>query len=293
MHDQADELRQLVLRETSAIVPAGASSPRLIVVASGKGGAGATTVAIHLAMSLAHRGRPTLLVDADLHSANATAKCHLEPNHSIADVLSGKKSIHEVLERGPGGIQVLPGAWGDCVSCLPTAQDRFIGQLRQFAPHAEFVVLDVGRGFDRVVRRFWQTADTILAVTTAEAVSVLDTYAAIKVLIGACPLADVRSVVNFAPDQDVAADVHGRLQRACRRFLGIDVTSSGYLGVDPALGAFDARSLLSQAPRSAVAQRFDALTADLLKVRPWKEAPSATSSLRAMPWEHARQTDAA
>ena len=291
MHDQADELRQLVLRETSAVAPAPSSGPRLIVVASGKGGAGATTVAIHLAMSLAHRGRPTLLVDADLNSANATAKCHLEPKHSIADVLEGKKSIHEVLERGPGGIQILPGAWGDRVSCLPSAQDRFIGQLRQLAPHAEFVVLDVGRGFDRVVRRFWQTADTILTVTTAEVVSVLDTYAAIKVLIGACPLADVRSVVNFASDQDAAADVHGRLQRACRRFLGIDVTCAGFIGDDPTLRAFTPGSLLRQAPVAAAS--FDALTTDILKVRPWREAPAVARSLRAMPWEHGEATDAA
>jgi len=32
---------------------------------------------------------------------------------TIADVLSGRRSVHEVLQPGPAGIQVVPGAFSD------------------------------------------------------------------------------------------------------------------------------------------------------------------------------------
>ena len=48
-------------------------TPRKIVVSAGKGGVGTTTVAVNLAVSLARLGCRTVLVDADLSGADATA----------------------------------------------------------------------------------------------------------------------------------------------------------------------------------------------------------------------------
>ncbi len=45
--------------------------PQVIGVASGKGGAGKTTVSINLAVALALRGHKVMLLDADLGMANA------------------------------------------------------------------------------------------------------------------------------------------------------------------------------------------------------------------------------
>ena len=45
--------------------------PQVIGVASGKGGAGKTTVSINLAVALAMRGHKVMLLDADLGMANA------------------------------------------------------------------------------------------------------------------------------------------------------------------------------------------------------------------------------
>ena len=44
---------------------------QVIGIASGKGGAGKTTVSINLAVSLAMRGNKVMLLDADLGLANA------------------------------------------------------------------------------------------------------------------------------------------------------------------------------------------------------------------------------
>jgi MinD-like ATPase involved in chromosome partitioning or flagellar assembly len=111
MQDQADELRQLVLRSAAAARHPAAPPPPLIVLHGAKGGVGTTSLAVNLAVSLARAGRRAVLVDADFHQPDATALCGLSDGDSVADVLAGRRTVHEVLQPGPAGIQVVPGLW--------------------------------------------------------------------------------------------------------------------------------------------------------------------------------------
>jgi flagellar biosynthesis protein FlhG len=234
MSDQANDLRQLVLRAQRP-APTSASPPKLVVVTSGKGGVGTTTLAVNLAIALARDGRRAVLVDADLDGADAGTLCRIEdPTHTIADILSGRLSVHEALVRGPGGIQVLPGAWGRdrLIDCSEPAQQRLLSQLKCLGAYADFVILDAGSRANRVAGQFWQAADHILLVTTTEVVSIMDGYAAVKILAGTELRACLQSVVNLAPSAAAAADVHQRLGRACRRFLGLKLSSAGHVPCD-------------------------------------------------------------
>ena len=245
MPDQANELRQLVLR-AAVHSPAAEQPPKLIVVTSGKGGVGTTTVAVNLAIALARDGRRTVLVDADLEHADAGRLCHLEePAHTVAEILSGTLSVHEALERGPAGIQVLPGAWGrgELVDCSPAAQQRLIHQLKCLGAYADYIILDVGSGANRVIGHFWQAADCVLLVTTPDVVSLMDAYAAVKVLCAAGTRPMLKSLVNEAPNQATTADVQQRLSRACRRFLGLKISAAGHLPSDPCVAKAAAEGL--------------------------------------------------
>src|SRR5271170_5407621 len=105
VHDQADELRQLVrqnFKPAQALGPA----PRLIVVSGGKGGVGASTVSMNLAVALARLGNRTVWVDGDLNRGGAMELPHGLQRGSLVDVLAGRRTIHEVLELGPAGVQI-------------------------------------------------------------------------------------------------------------------------------------------------------------------------------------------
>src|SRR2546421_4533550 len=111
MNDQAKLLRQLV-REEAENRPAHADDhARLIVVAAGKGGVGATTVAANLAIALSRAGHACVLVDGHPHTADATTLCGLDAQFGVSHVVAGWRSAEETLLAGPGGIQVLPGVW--------------------------------------------------------------------------------------------------------------------------------------------------------------------------------------
>lgn len=92
--DQAKELRQLVRIDGARLAPQ-LPPPRLILVAGGKGGVGTSTVALNLAVTLAQLGQRVVLVDADPAAADITARLGLLPDHGIAQVLSGWRTVRE------------------------------------------------------------------------------------------------------------------------------------------------------------------------------------------------------
>ena len=166
MTDQAAELRKLVLAEARTAAGNFEHRPRLLVITGAKGGVGATTTAVNLAVALADHGARVVLVDADPNRAGVASLCGLDEQHGLADVLAARRDIHEVLVRGPAGIQVAPGVWAPdsrvvrATGPMPidtgsgTVNDlfseraaaRLLRQLSGLGRHAEWAVLDVGQG---------------------------------------------------------------------------------------------------------------------------------------------------
>lgn len=237
MRDQAAELRKLVLAAPHGAAGGLAPVPQLLVLTGGKGGVGTTTLAVNLAVSLADHGARVVLVDADLQRADVTNLCGLGAATGFADVLASRRDIHEVLMRGPCGLQVVPGVWagGKSTGYSEKAQYRLLRQLRALGRHAEWVLVDVGHGTPDVLGRFWHAADHVLLVSTPEPVSVLDTYATIKTLLTDELTCGLHLIVNRAAGEDEAHDVHRRIDQSSRRFLGRSIGALGYVPSDPAI----------------------------------------------------------
>jgi flagellar biosynthesis protein FlhG len=265
IHDQADELRQLVRQNPMPAVTSG-PAPRLIVVSGGKGGVGATTVAMNLAVALARLGNRTVWVDGDLNRGGAIDLGHGSQRGSLVDVLSGRRTIHEVLERGPASVQILPGAWApaDLTEFSATSQFRFIADLKHLGLHADTVVVDLGSGRNHFVRRFWQVADLVLLVATADAAAVMESYAAIKVLLAGDTNVPIHTLVNFAEPAE-AATVHERISSACRRFLGLRIADLGSLPISHEVAQAAAGGHLHAwaASEGALGQRMELLAEGL------------------------------
>ena len=85
---------------------------RIIAVASGKGGAGKTNVSVNLAVAFARQGGRTMLVDCDMGLANAAILLGIPSAWTIGDLLSGRCGVEDLLQRGPAGLQFLPGHSG-------------------------------------------------------------------------------------------------------------------------------------------------------------------------------------
>jgi flagellar biosynthesis protein FlhG len=257
MSDQAYRLRAL-MHAGEARAPRAAGAPRLLAIAGAKGGVGTTSVAVNLAIAFARDGRRALLVDTARDRADLAAQCGLADGPGVADVLAARRSLHEAIQLGPAGIQVLSGrrADGPPADWSAAAGHLLVRELRGLGPHADVVLLDVGAALDAAARHFWRWTDEIVLVTTPDTVAVMDAYAAVKTHCEVPESMRVAILINKSPDSQAAQDAQFRLQRACRRFLGIDVRTLGAISNDAEFGAAAAlfRPLLVHAPASTAAQ---------------------------------------
>lgn len=129
---------------------------RIVAVASGKGGVGKTWLAIALAHSAARAGRRVLLFDGDLGLANVDIQLGLTPEHDLAVVIAGRATLGQTaLQYAEGGFDIVAGRSGSgALSALdPERLVRVLAALRAEARRYELVLLGLGAGLDRAVRR--------------------------------------------------------------------------------------------------------------------------------------------
>jgi len=248
--------------------PAPRTRPRVIAIASGKGGVGKSHVAANLAYCIARADRRTLLVDADLGMANLDLLLGLTPGRNLGHVVTGQVDLGATLMEGPGGMMFLPGASGLARAADLSEADRarLMDQLLGLEESAELIIIDTGAGISRNVIAFAAAADDVLVVTTPEPTAMTDAYGFIKVLHGTGYAGRIGVVVNQAADRAEGRSVYGRLAKTTSRFLGRVIYDLGFLPHDSqvALAVRARRPVVACQPAAKISRALIELSARLL-----------------------------
>ena len=180
---------------------------RKIVVTSGKGGVGKTTVTATLGRKLARSGYRVVLVDGDVGLNNLDVVTAIERRvvYDMSDVLSGKcRAFQALVSDTESPMRILPSSKD---STLLTAQ-AFRGIVDGFSEF-DFVIIDCPAGIEHGFHRAISSADEALVVTTPSASAIRDADKVIGLLAG-YRLADVSLVVNrVRPDMVVRGEMIG------------------------------------------------------------------------------------
>jgi capsular exopolysaccharide synthesis family protein len=114
-----------------------------LVLTSAAPGEGKTTIAAHLAIANADRGKKTLLVDGDLRRPSLHAKFGLTPKEGLANVLTGELPWQDVVVpiEGRPNLSILPAGLGSH-RAADLIGPRLATLLDEFGKDFDLVILD-------------------------------------------------------------------------------------------------------------------------------------------------------
>jgi len=184
--------------------------PRIITIGSGKGGVGKTFLSVNLAAEFARRGQRVCLFDADLGLANANILLGLEPEHTLEDVIDGRRALPDILVSAGSGLDVVPGASGveRLANLAPEEAGRIQEQLAWLNRY-DLVLFDASSGVGRTVLQLALASPEVLLVMTPEPTALTDAYAFLKLLRQKSFRGRLQVVVNNA-HTEAAANPVGR-----------------------------------------------------------------------------------
>jgi flagellar biosynthesis protein FlhG len=254
--------------------PARWSRPQLrsLVITSGKGGVGKSTLAANLAVALGQAGARVLLVDADFSQANLDLLLGVHPRWDLQHVLSGEKSLEEIVVSGPPGVRLVPAASG--VPELADLDDYRLEVLwrgmSQLEHDADVVLIDTASGVSRPVTWLCHAAREVLVVTTPEMPAFSDAYGLIKLLQQQGLTRPPHLVVNHADGPEEAEETAQRIRLVARRFLQLELDPWGSVPYDPAVprAVRQQEPVLTAFPQSPAAHAIRALARHLWDVVP-------------------------
>ncbi len=232
MKDQATTLRQMTIPENH-VMPgvimqepivkrlAVTSHARTIAITGGKGGVGKSNVAVNVALELAFAGWRVSLLDADLALANADLLMGLNPQFHLGHVLSGQRTLAEVVIETDGGVRLIPGGSGieELANLSRAQQQTLIAELSAMEDASDFMIIDTPAGIAHNVTSVLRAAGEVIIVTTPDPTAVVDAYATIKVLHHQSPANPVGIVVNDVVGIGDAEETFAQIQAAATRFL--------------------------------------------------------------------------
>lgn len=158
---------------------------RKIVITSGKGGVGKTTVAANLGAKIAATGKRVVLVDLDIGLNNLDIVMGIENKvvYDIIDCVKGRCRIKQALiapDKNYPSLYVLPSCHGYDKASVTGQNIKIV--IDKLAVVFDYILIDCPAGIENGFHRAASVADEAIIVTTPHMSSIRDAEKVIEVL---------------------------------------------------------------------------------------------------------------
>jgi len=222
MTDQAAGLRRMAKQRPVQV----------IAVASGKGGVGKTNVSVNLSLALVESGKEVLLLDADLGLANVDLLLGLHSEYNLSHVITGERTLEEVIVEGPEGLKIIPAASGTQMmsELSPNQHAGVIRAFSELSTPIDVLMIDAAAGISDSVISFTKASNEVIVVVCDEPTSLTDAYALMKVLNTDHGVQRFNILANSIRSPQEGLGLFAKLSRVTDHYL--DVTLD-YMGAVP------------------------------------------------------------
>jgi flagellar biosynthesis protein FlhG len=212
----------------------GRSDARVISITSGKGGVGKTSIVANLGYAFDKLGKKVLVLDADLGLGNLDVLLGLAPKYNLSHVITGEKTIEEILISGPRNMKILPASSGiqELTQLTKEQKIQILTQLDHLIDSVDILLIDTAAGISSNVMDFNATAQEIVVVVSPEPTSITDAYALMKVLSLKYSEKVCKLLVNMTTRPDEGREVYRQLHLVTDRFLDICIEYLGCIQYD-------------------------------------------------------------
>lgn len=156
----------------------------VIVITSGKGGVGKTTITANLGAKLALAGKKVVLIDTDIGLRNLDVVMGLEGRivYHLVDVIEGNCRIKQALikDKKHQGLYLIPAAQTkDKSAIIPEQMIKLTEILKE---QYDYIILDCPAGIEQGFKNAIAGADRAIVVTTPEVSAIRDADRIIRLL---------------------------------------------------------------------------------------------------------------
>ncbi len=241
---------------------------KTIVITSGKGGVGKTSVSVNAALELAGKGFRTCLFDADFGLANVNILLGIHPEKNLDDFIFRGLPLDEVIVATEYGIDVIPGSSG-VEKMANLSPEQLASMVEAFAGLSgyDYFLIDTSSGISRGVISFCLAATETILVLTAESTSLADAYALLKVLSLNHYSGSVKILVNKCVSVEQAKKTYVHFKSVADKHLKISVVPGGAVLADSLIekAVIQQRPVSVLFPDSMASQCIRALVANLVR----------------------------
>lgn len=223
------QAEKLLAKKNGADIRKPAEQVKVITITSGKGGVGKTNITVNLALALAQLGQRVCIFDADFGLANVDILLGIVPCFNMHHVVSGNKSLKEIILEGPRGIQIVPGSTGllEMANLNSLQRQQLLKQLLELESNTDIILIDTGAGISKSLLGFITAAHDVLLVTNPEPTAITDAYGVAKI-IGKYQLhKEIKLVVNQVKNAHEGQLVADRFAQVADNYIQLTVD---YLG---------------------------------------------------------------
>jgi flagellar biosynthesis protein FlhG len=271
--DQAQRLRELTKDYPAGLILKHyrkRKPPKIIAVASGRGGVGKSFLALNISCFWALRGKHVMLVDADFTMGHLDYLLGFNPKFTIQHLIEGKAELDKILIDGPWGLKLIPGTAGinDSSSIHGNNTRALIPDLAMHNDWADILICDTTSGVGNPTMDIISGCDELLLVTTPETGSVMDLYGMIKFISGKLDQSAprMRLIVNRIRNRNEGKRVASSLRATTGRFLGKGLNILGFVYSDPAVEEATRKHIpfIRHAPTSTASRAIEEIAFSLL-----------------------------